>query len=178
MINSLAGAGAEGIASILFTPMDVLKQKMQTGSSSNDTISTVKDLYKSHGIYGFYRGYFLTQLVFVPFSAIYFSVYEKSKKVYSSLIKNEIGLGSSFACSLFAASIASVITNPLDVIKTRIQIRTGVSTTAVIKELYYTQGGLCAFGKGLGARIIWAAPSMSLSVALWEIGKSFFGLSS
>ena len=170
LLHSAAGAGAEGIASILFTPMDVLKQKLMTIKRDSSSWKTIVDLYQSHGIRAFYRGYLLTQLVFVPFSAAYFSVYEKSKSYYTQ--KAKLDTTAQFACSLFAAAIASTITNPLDVIKCRIQILTNVSTRQVIRDLY-KEAGVKAFAKGLTARIIWAAPSMSLSVAIWEFGKDF-----
>lgn len=171
LLHSAAGAGAEGIASILFTPMDVLKQKMMTIKKDSSTWKTIVDLYQSHGIRAFYRGFLLTQLVFVPFSATYFSVYEKSKSYYTQ--KAILDTPAQFACSFFAAAIASMITNPLDVIKCRIQILTNVSTRQVIRDLY-KEAGVKAFAKGLTARIIWAAPSMSLSVAIWEFGKENF----
>ena len=165
------GALAEGTASILFTPMDVLKQKLQVQPKAK-TFAIVKDLYRTHGLNGFYKGYAWTQAVFIPFSAIYFASYERFKSAWIFYSKStNHDFTSNFICAFSASAIASGLTSPIDVIKTRLQIDTRKSAKQVISHLYYNEGGLRAFSKGLLARVLWASPSMSLSIALWEMGK-------
>jgi hypothetical protein len=67
---------------------------------------------------GFYRGYWAALATYAPFVSIYFATYEHFKKSFS----NPDAVVAQVICGSSAAVLASGITNPLDVIKTRVQV--------------------------------------------------------
>jgi hypothetical protein len=174
MKHTLAAIAAEGIASFLFTPMEVIKQKLQVCPQSS-TMSIVRNLYQSHGLGGFYKGYFITQIVFVPYTISYFVTYEKLKGMFSMnfdarQMSSGLPLHLYVLCSSIAATIAGIISNPMEVVKTRCQINTGIPAKQILLELYRKEG-LKGFRKGMLARIAWVTPSMTISISLFETFK-------
>ena len=79
---AFSAAIAEASAGLIYTPMEVVKQKLQVSNTKLKDI--VKDVINNHGLRGFYRGYFLTQVVFVPYTVTYFLCYENLKKIWLS----------------------------------------------------------------------------------------------
>ena len=128
-------------------PIDVIKERRQVQADlgkyhyEND-LDAIKQIKKTEGIRGLYRAYFATVFSFGPFSALYFLFYENAKgfivkndpKTYLKKANREgeegkkaaetqdIGFFQSMACSMFAGGLASVMTNPLDMAKLRIQV--------------------------------------------------------
>jgi hypothetical protein len=173
--HTVAAISAEGIAGILFTPMEVLKQKLQVLEAKKDTMSMLRDTYNKFGIRGFYKGYFLGQAVFIPYTITYFVTYEQLKLKWKSSFDpstQTLPIGMYVTCSSIAGALAGAISNPLDVIKTRVQIASNKDTKQVIQQLY-RENGIHGFAKGMGARIFWIAPSMSLSITIFELLKDW-----
>ena len=160
---TISGCFAEALSGALFVPMEVIKEKLQV--SNHKPIPLIKSVYNQYGLYGFYRGFFLTMAVYLPYSTTYFVSYEKLK----TISKND-SFTSHLGCAFIAASLAAIVSNPMDVVHTRVQIRTVDSTSNVIKEII-TQDGWKGFTKGMLPRITWAAPSMAISIAIWETLK-------
>ncbi|KAH6560405.1 hypothetical protein BASA50_006622 [Batrachochytrium salamandrivorans] len=201
--HALAGAGAEGISGLFWTPMEVLKTKLQMKVDAkgidcpnrvpmvqrqpfyqlnSNTIRLAKDVYITFGIRGFYRGYLLSQAVFIPYTMIYFVTYEKLKQTWCNIFNATLSdyhtpsaLAPSFTgylvCSSLAGAVAGGATNAVDVVKTRVQLSSSNSTWRVIRTMWIKEGGLLAFTKGISARIIWVTPSMAISVTVYEILK-------
>ena len=179
-IHSLSAIAAEGVGSVMFVPMEVMKQKLQVGSKTQTTIGLAKRTWCDYGIRGFYKGYFLTLAVFIPYTVTYFVSYEQFKNLYCKMSGtkqksvNQSGLPFYVysSASLLSASIAGAVSNPMEVIKTRIQISSTLKSKQVALELY-RQGGLGAFATGMTARVAWAAPSMAITITAFELFKDF-----
>lgn len=88
--------------------------------------------------------------------------------------------------AFLAGSLASAVTNPLDVVKTNMQVYSvsegGQATIAgTIRHIWKTEGPR-AFAKGLNARILWIAPGTAITMAActpdaWHrAAKSYFSL--
>jgi solute carrier family 25 S-adenosylmethionine transporter 26 len=104
----------DAVASIYLTPCEVIKQNIQIGKY-NTSYQAIKDL----GLKGLYRGY--TTLLFrdVPFRMIQMPLYDTLKEHYD----NTCLVG---AC---AGMTAAALTNPLDVIKTRMMCNNAYTLT-------------------------------------------------
>ncbi|KAJ3274206.1 hypothetical protein HDV01_003279 [Terramyces sp. JEL0728] len=171
LVHTISAVCAEGFSGLLFTPMEVMKQKLQVGTKGTTTLNMAKSIYKDFGIRGFFRGYFLSQIS-------YFVVYEKLKTMWGSYTRistesittSNLSGTAYFLTSSISACIAGAITNPPEVIKTRAQIASNVNTVKIIKELW-REGGPRAFAKGMGARMAWIVPSMSITVTMFELLK-------
>ncbi len=194
--NFIAGGCAQLTGSLVWVPMDVIKErlqiegKIQTNESYGGSYNATKQIFRNEGMIGLYRAFWIHQATWVPFNGIYFSVYEFAKKemklrfnnsssssrIDGRNIKDELMLN--VPCSLFASAIASVATSPLDLIKTRLQVQQSNPTIfdykgpidAAVKIV--KREGTKALFDGLAARIIWLTPRLSLAVTLYEQIKS------
>ncbi|KAJ3306287.1 hypothetical protein HDV03_000209 [Kappamyces sp. JEL0829] len=166
----VAAVAAETISAVFFTPMEVMKQRMQLSPVPVSVQGLARQIYAEAGWRGFYRGYLLSQTVFLPFSVTYFVVYEESKQLWRRYRNPNLSFGANLSCSLLAASLASAVSNPPDVIKTRIQTDQSRSTAAVVRLLIEKEG-LQGFAKGMTLRVLWGGPSMAIAVSVWELFK-------
>lgn len=97
--------------------------KLRTG------ISVAREIVSREGLKGLYRGYGVSLLAYAPNSALWWSCYGGFYKLNA-----ERGLTSvlpiplvQMYCGVLSAVVASVLTNPLDVIRTRYQVCGGVA---------------------------------------------------
>ncbi|OAD52971.1 S-adenosylmethionine mitochondrial carrier protein [Eufriesea mexicana] len=107
-----------------------------------------------------YCGYWSTVARDMPFSLIQFPLWEYFKKVWNLHIDREILPIESATCGAIAGGIAATVTNPLDVIKTRIMLSHRNESTSELKILYvlkdiYKNEGLHALFSGVCPRIMW-----------------------
>ncbi|CDW72794.1 mitochondrial carrier [Stylonychia lemnae] len=202
------GLFAETMACILFVPIDVIKERRQvqfelkTFNYSND-VDAVRQVLKTEGLRGLYRAYGATVMSFGPFSAFYFLFYEKLKGLFvlndpqsylrktnrqdeesiKASQKSDIGFFQSMLCSMLAGAGASVITNPLDMAKLRLQVqRAGKIGGGVKNEFYYKHlvDGVYKIGRDEGmrslfngsfARILFHVPNVAITMSIVELVK-------
>ena len=81
----------------------------------------------------------------------------------------DLSLGLYLACSCLSGVVAASVSNVLDVLKTRVQI-TGERPLFLIKEMVYREG-LRSFTNGIYARVLWIAPSVTISMTTYELFK-------
>ncbi|CAK9302667.1 unnamed protein product [Gordionus sp. m RMFG-2023] len=111
----------------------------------------ISQIYKKDGLIGFYRGYFASLLSYVPNSAIWWSSYQAYSNLLATLAP--VWVSHLFLQCLSApmAGITSAFcTNPLDIIRARIQV-SRMSYLSTIQTLWEEEK-LGIFKKGLSAR--------------------------
>jgi hypothetical protein len=147
---------------------------------------------KQEGISGIYKGYNATLLSYGPFSALYFLFYEELKSTYgtpkqtsstnnkNNINNNQIELSfqQSLGFSALAGATASYITNPLDMIKLRLQIERGcnihdITYRSLFSKVYQTVG-IRGLYRGATARILFHAPSTAITMATYEACKKWW----
>lgn len=91
----------------------------------------------------------------------------------------EINLSSNFVsygiCSMLSSTFACILTHPIDLIRTQLQVRSGanieseinIKSTQIVKEIFQKEG-LKGFLKGLGSRIAVLAPQTALVWIIYE----------
>lgn len=151
--------------------MEVVKGRMQISSSGIGTFELMRQIRDSEGFKGFFRGYWMGIVVFLPHSVVWWTTYEESKRLIAESLsatasktvtnsQSDISdIESAPAVNLaqltpthyaIASASATVIsqtaTNLLDVIKTRQQL-------AVSKEIAHIrpddQLGVVTVGRNL-----------------------------
>ena len=84
-------------------------------------------MFQGEGYISLFRAYGATLMSFGPFSALYLMLYEQFKVRLSNTlnkdITNEINPSIVLTSGASAGAIASLITNPLDLVKLRMQVQ-------------------------------------------------------
>jgi hypothetical protein len=135
----------------------------------------------TEGIRGIYKAYGATVGSFGPFSALYFMFYEYLKK-WTIKDRKEIGFAESMFCSGAAGSLASWITNPLDMAKLRMQVSRASSASGAEPIFAYrhmlhgvysiaTTEGFQYLFRGSLARIMFHTPNTAIVMSLLEFFK-------
>lgn len=112
--HMVAGAVSAWSTALVTCPLDVLKIRMQAGyiRSSDGLVYEVKNLIRTEGIRGFYRGLGPSLFGYLPSFSIYFPLYNWSKSYFG--YENRVG------GAIMAGSITNLITNPIWVLRTRL----------------------------------------------------------
>ena len=199
------GMLAETIACVIYVPVDVVKERMQVQHSSmlnmqgqyySDSWDALKQIMKTEGVSGIYRGYAATLASFGPFSALYFVFYErfkhwtrqrlaKSDPAITTLDNPEIPFAFTLISSCSAGVLASWLTSPLDMAKLRLQIQRGKvahqgDTQVIYRDMLdclryaYRDGGIQGLFRGAGARVLHFAPATTITMTSYETFRSFF----
>ncbi|XP_074309479.1 nicotinamide adenine dinucleotide transporter 1, chloroplastic-like [Silene latifolia] len=136
-----AGAAAGSIAATFVCPLDVIKTRLQVHGTNMASGSTVKgsiiitslqDIIKREGFRGLYRGLSPTLLALLPNWAVYFTVYEHLKGVLQldDSGNGQLTFGRNMVAAAGAGAATAITTNPLWVVKTRLQTQ-GMRTDVV-----------------------------------------------
>eukprot|EP00963_Diacronema_lutheri_P006103 scaffold519_cov331-Pavlova_lutheri.AAC.4 len=143
-INFGAGGASSLLTQCVFVPVEVISQRQMINKSVNNRPNgwrVAQAIWKSEGPRGLYRGFGASVATFVPNSAIWWGSYGAYQQLVwkhifpeEHLIRNEGGVtkdeqrqGSSLVkvqamSGILAGCTAAFCTNPLDVIKTRLQV--------------------------------------------------------
>ncbi|TPP44660.1 Mitochondrial carrier family protein [Leishmania donovani] len=211
----VCGLAAETVSCVVWVPIDVAKERLQSQPPSlkgryTSSLDALQRILANEGVRGLYKGYASTLSSFGPFSAVYFVFYEYFTKVLAGLHtaasaapkqgdrnggnEREIFSLATFAVALGAGAggnaVASLLTNPLELVKTRIQVQravlhrrdVGASTPALFSYHYRglreglgalaKEKGIRALWKGVGSRIAYSAPNAALTMGFFEFLKT------
>ncbi|GAA5963811.1 hypothetical protein JCM3765_004025 [Sporobolomyces pararoseus] len=189
-----AGTAAELASGAIWTPLDVLKSRLQKGQEGTTSALVLsRKIIKEEGIKGLFRGYMLGNFLYVPNISVYWMTYESLKTRFipgydslnpkASTTQAEtlqgIPLTARFTlCSITSCCVAACSTNPIEVVQARWQTSGGTAKggiMGIVKELY-RQGGVMAFSRGLGVRIAYAIPANGISMTVYESLKRWKGI--
>lgn len=164
------GIIARSFSGVCLIPITVVKTRYESGIYEYKNITqAVQSIYRTEGIRGLTCGLVPTLLRDAPFSGIYLMFYTQSKRVvpqgYS--MKNESI--HNFSCGILAGLMASTVTQPADVIKTKMQLypKTFASLHSVILFIYQKYGPL-GFFKGLSPRILRRSLMAAMTWTVYE----------
>jgi len=175
--EAAAGAIATVLSEAVLNPFDVIKQRQQIEYASNSMINCGMKILQKEGVGAFYVSYPTTLLMNIPFNSIHFIIYEYYRKKLNPSGKYDPK--SHIIAGAMAGGIASIVTNPLDVSKTLLQLR-GASRDAAIShanglwqasKIIYQRNGLMGFTKGMIPRMLYNMPSTAISWTAYEFCK-------
>jgi len=181
--NLATGAIARVAAGFLMMPVTVIKVRYESDFYAYRSIyGAVRDILGKEGLRGFFSGFGATAVRDAPYAGLYVVFYEKSKQKLSALtVRSHTVDGPSagvtvasaasinFASGVFAAGLATAITNPLDAVKTRLQLLPAKYRNMVrATKLMLQEDGARSFFDGLGLRMARKAMSSALAWTVYE----------
>ena len=139
LVTPFAGGVAGGVAALssqlIVVPMDVVSQKLMVMEDSvfkekGSAMKVARSIVNREGIPGLYKGFGLSLFTSLPAGSIWWASYSGCKELLSNALYPHPGprtelvqQGIIQVASAFSAAVAaSVLTQPLDTIKTRLQV--------------------------------------------------------
>lgn len=136
LVNISAGALARAGAGFILMPVSVIKVRFESTLYNYKGLAEASaDIFRKEGFRGFFSGYGATALRDAPYAGIHLAIYEGTKAliggailprmrliIASSLNSPSSGPLISMSSGAIAGVLATNITQPFDVIKTRIQL--------------------------------------------------------
>ena len=171
-ISLTSGGLARTVACVIVNPLELIRTKMQSQKMAFiDVRKALGITIRSEGTIGLWKGVSASLMRDVPFSAIYWPCYEY-------LRPSEYNFSQICVAGAVAGSIASAVTNPMDVIKTRIQIELGekgvrMKNSEVVQEIIQSHG-IKGLWTGLAPRLLKVAPACAIMISSYEYCKRFF----
>ncbi|KAK1426869.1 hypothetical protein QVD17_15549 [Tagetes erecta] len=184
--HAAAGVFATVSSDAVFTPMDMVKQRLQLGSGSpyKGVVDCVRVVLKEEGFRAFYASYRTTVLMNAPYTAVHFATYEAVKRGLMEVSPESASderLVVHATAGAAAGALAAAVTTPLDVVKTQLQCQ-GVCgcdryVNGSIKDVLKTivrKDGYRGLLRGWMPRMLFHAPAAAICWSTYEAGKSFF----
>jgi solute carrier family 25 (mitochondrial iron transporter), member 28/37 len=180
LVSGISGSFAIASHDLISTPLDVIKQRMQVYNSKYRSIFTCfKEVLKKEGIKPFYQSFPITFLMNIPHTATHFMTYEALKFFLNENFEEENGSLKSFFAGFLTGIFSAALSNPFDVIKTRIQTQGEFGRNYTLKETIldlYKQHGLKFTTIGIVPRIFFFAPSAGITWATYENVKKLLNI--
>ncbi|KAA8543704.1 hypothetical protein F0562_021550 [Nyssa sinensis] len=183
--QAVSGVFATVASDAVFTPMDMVKQRLQLSSSPyKGLLDCVRRVLREEGIRAFYASYRTTVLMNAPFTAVHFATYEAAKRglmEFSPESANDVRLVVHATAGAAAGALAAAVTTPLDVVKTQLQCQ-GVCgcdrfISGSIRDVIRTivkKDGYSGLVRGWLPRMLFHAPAAAICWSTYEAAKSFF----
>lgn len=179
--------GAAGCISTLLhdavmNPAEVIKQRMQIYNSPyRSSLNCMIDIYRREGFHAFYRSYYTSLFMNIPFQSIHFMTYEMMQNFLNK--NREYNPQVHVISGAMAGGFAAAITTPLDVCKTLINTQERqilqTSKQRIITGLFgaistiYRCCGFKGYFQGLQARVLYSMPATAISWSVYEFLKYF-----
>lgn len=207
--NLLTGAVARVTVGFILSPVTVVKARFESSNFSAATertlLSSMREIRAQSGFRGFFQGFTATALRDAPYAGLYLALYEACKTNLAGLSRSmDGGLGTGnwmvvSASGLLAGTLATLLTHPFDIIKTRMQttpadtlhqialahdpkstlspsvLRDSLkpSVWGMTKHLWASSGPR-ALLDGLGLRCARKAASSAIGWSIFERGRSWY----
>jgi solute carrier family 25 S-adenosylmethionine transporter 26 len=180
------------VASLLRPPYEILKQRLQAGTDPT-LLSAVRRIHREIGLGGFWQGLSAQMARDIPYAMGTLLVYELLHQAASQKKKARGaggggGGGSSStggaelpvltplengAIGAIAGGFGSFVTNPMDVVKTRMMVtdRTGLGWWATVLSIANDEGA-AAFWKGCAPRLLQKIPANAVFFLCYEFFRA------
>jgi len=173
----LAGTISGGLAAAATSPIELLKTQLQSRKDKVGTVEIVKTIVKKDGVRGLWKGCIPGLLRSSLLTASQCAVYDESKRTIARYAHLEDGVQLHVMASLLSGLVTTTITNPLDVIKTRMFVGGSRSMASCGLDVYRTRG-LRGFMIGWSASYVRLGPHTMLMFVTAESLRKMAGLQS
>ncbi len=190
LIPGISGSIARFVSVSIISPIELIRTIQASGVNQASTM-IARNLYEAQGLSGFYLGWQSTIMRDVPYSGLYWGMYEAFKKRFMAgpVEENNTAIFLSGTC---AGVLSAFLTHPFDVVKTKQQVQVAslaktmeqnrIGGTAIknnIEDSCYTlasvfqKGGIKALFRGVFMRCAMVVPGSSIFLTVYERVKSY-----
>ncbi|XP_045712743.1 mitochondrial glycine transporter isoform X2 [Phyllostomus hastatus] len=177
----MLGVGSRSVAGVCMSPITVIKTRYESGRYGYESVyAALRSIYRSEGPRGLFSGLTATLLRDAPFSGIYLMFYTQTKNLVSHDQLDAVFVPAvNFGCGVFAGVLASLVTQPADVIKTHMQLSPvkfrwfGQAVTIIFKDY-----GLRGFFHGSVPRALRRTLMAAMAWTVYEEMMAKMGLKS
>ncbi|EKX33184.1 hypothetical protein GUITHDRAFT_120626 [Guillardia theta CCMP2712] len=171
----LSAAVAFIACSVVLVPGELMKQQLQAGMYRS-VRACAAGILKKNGPRGFFQGYKATVVRDVPYTMLELGLYDNIKSLISHFRKKEGNANSKVDDVLAAAAVGGItgwITNPLDIIKTRMMTSGSAAprVKTVVMDIIKKDGPRTFFAGSI-ARVSWLMPFTAIYLPTYDLVKS------
>lgn len=168
-----AGGGAGIVAKTVVAPFERVKIVCQTGESVG-MLQTTRSIFVSEGVLGFWRGNMAACVRVVPHKAVLFAFSDFYKDLFRSMDPSgQLPAWGPFVSGSLSGFTASIITYPLDLIRTRVsgQIGENLVYSGIAHTFTRTlrEEGYRALFRGIGPTLFGALPYEGIKFGSYDI---------
>ncbi|XP_058062780.1 solute carrier family 25 member 44 [Anopheles bellator] len=157
------GMGAHGGKNGAVNPLGINFDK--ESSRLRITRDIAREIMRRDGFAGFYRGYTASLMAYVPNSAMWWGFYHLYQDELLKIVPPWVShLLVQCVAGSFGGFTTTIITNPLDIVRARLQVQRLDSMSVAFRELWHEEQ-FHMFFKGLTARLVQSA-AFSFSIIL------------
>jgi solute carrier family 25 (mitochondrial S-adenosylmethionine transporter), member 26 len=172
MFGPLGASAVGAVAScVVSVPQEVIKQRLVTGIYPNFG-AAVRTIWASQGVRGFYTGWGPTVSRNVPFVVCTFTTFATlERQLKRKRGESQLDFASSVQLGVASAVAAACLTQPIDVVKTRMMTQAASSAAPYtsVKDCVQTMlrtEGASSFFAGLKQRTVYAGPLWAMQFGL------------
>ncbi|KAG1846571.1 mitochondrial carrier [Suillus subalutaceus] len=180
---AIAGAMAGAANAILASPVEMFKVRMQGqyGAATDKKLRDVaKEMWRDWGFRnGIMRGYWVTFAREIPAYAGFYTAFEFSKRKFQSKYGDKVPVWALLASGSTGGIAYWLSCYPLDVIKSRIQLRqtppTGKPWKYMTNEIrmVIAESGITGLFRGLSPSLLRTIPAGASTFAAFELTREF-----
>uniref|UniRef100_A0A1B6M8Q4 Mitochondrial basic amino acids transporter n=2 Tax=Graphocephala atropunctata TaxID=36148 RepID=A0A1B6M8Q4_9HEMI len=173
----LAGASSGLVQSVISSPVELVKTRVQISNQYRGTLDCFFKTYKQEGIRGVFKGQSITGVRDFLGYGLYFASYEALTRRQPG--EAPVGTPTMLMAGGVAGTVSWIFTYPLDVIKSRYQADMGKYTSIIdcLKKSIKDEGVVC-LTRGLTPTLIRAFPTnaVTFTVVTWIFRLADLGM--
>ncbi|XP_042868885.1 mitochondrial glycine transporter A-like [Penaeus japonicus] len=173
------GVVARTVTGVTMIPITVIKTRYESGVYSYGSVrEAMRSIYTKEGARGLTCGLIPTLLRDAPFSGLYLMFYTQTKKrVPQIYLEGSTAPPVHFTCGVLAGLMASTVTQPFDVIKTKMQLYPHKFTSFMQAIIYvHKKYGPQGYFKGLVPRMLRRTLMAAMAWTVYEQVTKSFGM--
>ncbi|GAB0139572.1 hypothetical protein EsHS_00000221 [Epichloe bromicola] len=174
-----AGAIAGLVSRFVVSPLDVVKIRLQLQPHSpsapaplRGTVATIKHILKHEGLTALWKGNVPAELLYVCYASIQFSAYRATTLFLQTGLPTRLpDAAESFLAGASSGALATTITYPLDLLRTRFAAQGRTKIYASLRRAVLDikrDEGLRGFFRGIGPGLAQIVPLMGIFFVAYE----------
>ncbi|CAF0968622.1 unnamed protein product [Rotaria sordida] len=173
--STLSGCTAALIYQSLTVPIDIIAQRIMITRARDNVhvVNIIRDIYyrSGDGIRGFYKGYLVSLSMSIPYNSIIWTIYWRVQAKLERIIPFEYDRLIAPLSAIIASLLTSLLTQPIDVLKTRLQVASKRQSLWRTFRILIDERGLRGCFSGSLPRACILVPYSIVMMSFYEIIK-------